>query len=373
MRRPWWLLLVLAGLIAAAPGPAGPEADELARNRRLLDKWRADPEHYARLQRDLHDFYALPTAQQERLRQLDRQLHELDPATQQRLWAVLERYSVWLERLPPADRRRVLAAADPAERLRIIRALRERQWLDRLPRRQREQLLLLPAEKRAERIAELRRKERDERRRWAQPQPKAPQQRPRRVGELPADVQRFLHEQLWPRLSATERTQLRKAEGRWPDLPRTVLQLAERYPVLPALPPPYVLVTRYENLPLRVRLALPRTALRSRGIWEELKAHQGPWPDFALALSRTPYARRKGKLPALGASRPEEFPPAVRDFLANTLPLHLGRGEADALRKLEGRWPEYPLRLHELARRHRLVIPGMSLPGPRQLWEAARS
>jgi hypothetical protein len=27
------------------------------------------------------------------------------------------------------------------------------------------------------------------------------------------------------------------------------------------------------------------------------------------------------------------------------------------------------LRLHELARKHKVDLPGMSLPGPRELWE----
>jgi hypothetical protein len=372
MRRPWWLSIVLLGLLGAAAGPTDPGADELAHNRRLLEKWRADPEHYARLQHDLQAFYALPAAQQESLRRLDRQLHELDPATQHRLWAVLERYSLWLDALPPADRRRVLAAADPDERLRLIRELRQREWFDRLPRRLREEVGKLQGEKRARYLADLRRRERQERLAWAQPRKQPTPQRPRRVGELPAEVQQFIVRQLVPRLTAAEKARLRQAEGRWPDLARTVRQLAEHYPVLPELPPPYVSVTCYDELPLAVRLALPRTVLgRRRRVWRELQKLEGRWPEFALAFTREARSRPKVWLPPLGASRPAEFPAATRAFLKNTLLPRLG-GEAKVLRKLEGLWPEYPLRLHELARRHQLVIPGMSLPGPRQLWESAR-
>src|SRR5688572_22443826 len=66
MRRHCWWLLAVAGLAAAAPRDLG-DAD-LERNRRLLDKWRADPEHYARLRRDLKAFYELPESRQQALR-----------------------------------------------------------------------------------------------------------------------------------------------------------------------------------------------------------------------------------------------------------------------------------------------------------------
>jgi len=59
-----------------------------------------------RLLDDFKSFQQLPKARQEQLRQLDRALNKADPATQQRLWAALERYYLWLERLSPADRKK---------------------------------------------------------------------------------------------------------------------------------------------------------------------------------------------------------------------------------------------------------------------------
>src|SRR5262245_33956492 len=101
MRRPRWLILVPACLLCVAF--ATPESEDLERNRRLLEKWKAEPEHYRRLKRDLAAFYALPPERQEEIRDVDRQLHDADSATQARLWAVLERYYTWLERLPEAE------------------------------------------------------------------------------------------------------------------------------------------------------------------------------------------------------------------------------------------------------------------------------
>jgi hypothetical protein len=51
----------------------------------------------------------------------------------------------------------------------------------------------------------------------------------------------------------------------------------------------------------------------------------------------------------------------------------LTKPEAERLHNAEGKWPEYPRLLLELARRHDLVVPGMSLPGPRGLWQQARA
>ena len=94
MRRPWLFVVCAACLSSLAF--ASSEGDEMERNRRLLDKWKADPEHYRRLKRDLAAFYALPAERQAQIRDLDQQLHEYDPEVQARLCAVLERYSVWL-------------------------------------------------------------------------------------------------------------------------------------------------------------------------------------------------------------------------------------------------------------------------------------
>src|SRR5262249_22097482 len=48
--------------------------------------------------------------------------------------------------------------------------------------------------------------------------------------------------------------------------------------------------------------------------------------------------------------------------------------EAEQLGSTESKpWPAYPRLLHELAKQYNLVIPGMSLPGPRELWASAHA
>src|SRR5439155_11161420 len=74
-----------------------------------------------------------------------------------------------------------------------------------------------------------------------------------------------------------------------------------------------------------------------------------------------------------GASRPAEFPAETARFLADQLPRLVEALQLEELRRLEGTWPEYPQRLHQLARQNRFAIPGLSLPGPRDLWDDARA
>jgi hypothetical protein len=378
-RPPWWLAIVLGALLGATQGAGGPDPapDELERNRRLLDKWRADPEHYQRLQRDLRAFWALPPQRQQSMRTLDRQLHQTAPATQARLWGVLERYVLWLEGLPEDDRQQVLQASGPAERLRIIKDVRQRQWIDRLPTGTRIDLLRIPDPKRRlARIAQLRALERMQRRQWQRPPQRRglPPPRPRKLREFPTAVQRFVREKLQPRLTAREKDELKRAESKWPELARTILRLAAKYPVYPEPLPPGKAVKHFQDLPQKVKRALLGQGKRLVQVRAELKPYAGKWPDFALAVVERIRPARWKDLPALGPSRPAAFPPEARTFILAKMkkPL-LSDSELKSLQRVEGRWPAYPRRLLELARRKGLVIPGMSLPGPRQLWQQARS
>jgi len=167
------LLPVLVFGLAATPSEEGTSAASdaayLERNRQLLNKWKADPEHYARLQRDLRDFWALPEPKRRQLRQVDHAFHQLNVKMQKRLWRVAERYVAWLERLPEAERQQIEKTKDTSERLHLIRTIRERQWIEHLPRKVREDLEKLPPEARAAQIIQLRKQERQQRLLWSRP------------------------------------------------------------------------------------------------------------------------------------------------------------------------------------------------------------
>ncbi len=171
--RYFLLLPMLAFIVAANPSEEGTSGTSdtalLERNRQLLSKWRADREHYARLQHDLHEFWLLPEPKRHQLRQLDDAFHQLDGKTQKRLWKVAERYTAWLDRLPQADRQQIEQAKDNGERLQAIRNIRERQWIERLPRKIREDLAKLSPKDRTARTDQLHKQEHQQRLQWSRP------------------------------------------------------------------------------------------------------------------------------------------------------------------------------------------------------------
>jgi hypothetical protein len=182
----------------------------------------------------------------------------------------------------------------------------------------------------------------------------------------------FLNEQLMPVLTVQEKADLETADGSWPGLALTVLVLAERHPILPPLPG-RTGATRYPDLPAEYRTALPRPHLVKKKQWAMLHRLEGRWPDYALAVAEVMRDEGKAANPPLGACQPRDFIPAVQQFLTTKLLPALSADEAARLRAAEGKWPEYPHLLHDLASAHRLEIPTMSLPGPRTVWEAARA
>ena len=359
----WRLLVSLIVLAAAAPVAALPEPDEeqLANNRRLFEKWRADPEHYARLKRDWRAFRSLPSEKQARIRRLDYDLHQEPPETQARLWRALERYAAWLERLPPDDLRRVQAADDPDERLRVIQEIREREWLARLPRAVRERIQNVPPAQRAAEIRKEREREQKRRQEW---QRALRRPLPIRLTDFPPEVQAFVKDSLYPLLSDEEKQRLKNAEGRWL-YGATLAELADRHPIV--LPPsPTIGPVRYQDLPPQIQRRFLKVLDRAR-----LRDVEGKWPDFALYIAEVARSRNL-PLPPLGPCRPREFTPAVQQFLDRELLPKLDEKEKQRLKAAEGRWPDYPQLLLELARTHGLKVPGMALPGPREFWDNLR-
>lgn len=367
MHRRWGQMLLLVSVLTGL-GANETEPEELKHHRQQLERWRADKEHYQRLLQDLKAFQALPQARQEQLRALDRDLHQEEITRQTQLWAVLDRYLSWLEQLPPSDRQRIQQAEDQKVKLRLIREIRDRQWVDKLPARIRDEVRALPAPQRTVRIQQLREADRRQRNLWRTGtlSRDEPTLRPTSFQELPSEVRTYL-QQLEKRLTVEEKARLKQAEGKWPDYPRTIRELAELHPILPPLPSGPI--TTYADLPPEIKTTLQRVERRKL---KALQRHSGRWPEFAWEVTKL---LQREKLPGvpLGASRLDEFPAETKSFVQNKLLPRLGPFQLKTLVSVEGRWPDYPLQLLRLARDRRLVIPGMSLPGPPDIWENARA
>ncbi len=255
----------------------------------------------------------------------------------------------------------------------LVRELRQQEWIDRLPEAERKDLLLMTAPMRANRVALLREQERKQRQEWADwangvqarlsagPRPT----KPARLAEFPESVQTFVKERLTPALSEEEAKRLAKAEGEWPRLAKTILDLSEKHPVLP--PKQTGPIERFNQLPKEAKEYL----VSKKKVQEELHKSAGKWPQYALAITEM-LKQEKHTPPPLGASRPAEFSDDIQAFLKGKLEPALTADEKTKLHAVEGRWPDYPQRLVELSAKYKLIAPGMSLPGPPELWNSAR-
>jgi hypothetical protein len=340
MRDPRLLLIVLIVLmvtpVLAFPGPS---PEEVEANRRVVGKWRADAEHYARLKNDLKQLRALPPERQDRMRRLDEELYKKEPAERAQLWRVMDRYVTWLGRLPPADRRKIEDAPTSKDKLQIIQQMRDKEWQERLP----------PGR----------------------------QKEPRRLYELPREVQAYVRVVLMPALSPEERKLLDEAEGKpWPEYPRQILALAEKHPpVFPgAVPRP--MLPKEVPWPVRDRLRdlMPTLPPADKQRVRVSPQDPGKWPDTAVAI--TEVLRKHGRMPVeLGPCRPGDFHPSFRmQAFVDRLTKVLDDKEKKQLQDAEGRWPDYPRTLLELGNAHKIPVPGMKLPEPRDWsWEKVRA
>jgi hypothetical protein len=343
-----------------------------------------NPDDPAYLRRQYVWFQAQDPQRQQQLRKLHQDFSGLDEADQVRLTRVLQAYNAWLARLSEADRRRVLEAPSAADRLDVVRQLRERDWVDTLPRPYREEYATLDGAARRQKVQEWRAEAADRRdewalaqRHWAENQGKLP---PGFTPEARAQVEAFVVH-LKENLSDAQRQALDEARAAADEhgyhfwYAREVVRLADLHPILPGKVGP----RDFASLPKEVLTYQVRNdpQFRKKGpATRELRRAQGRWPEFALELTR--YCQRnKLTLPVpLGDCRKEDMPREVRDYLTRTLEPQLkrsveGRADQKALDDAQGKWPEYPRLILELARKYKQpLIPGWTLP---PAWERIRA
>lgn len=352
---------------------------------------RPEPAPPANRDRLIELFKSFPPARQQQLRILDQQLHDLPPAEQDRLERVLESYAVWLDHLNDADRHEVLSAPNAEARLEAIRRVRERQWREALPTRQKEQLKLMAEIKDQVQLIETlkatERVRRDEwslaRRQWDALQ--TPDLKPWPFSDpvLAREVDDYLKSALKVDLSKSDpkgelapttrltrdeyitlRSQAEAANqsGHWFLYGLIIYQLAQSHPYLPE-PRKGNPITEPSQLGADLMRELRKKGL---GLLEK-KATKGKWPDFALevadASKKVAYSSE-----SLGPCRPGEFPERVDTFLSKELLPKLKSDEREKLKGLEGKWPDYPRMMIRLAEEKNLSIPGVMLPGSPSLW-----
>jgi hypothetical protein len=333
-------------------------------------------------------FKALPAARQEAIRELHRQLTDLaDRDERDRLLRVLEAYAIWLDRLPPTERKGVLAVASGTHRLDEIRSLRERQWVDSLPLAQREKIRGLPPAEKAEVIGQWRRAELEAREEWDFVRDHADDIAANRVPwpfddpalkkeviefvrvtfhtDKPTGAGSRLTANEFDRLNASLREANQKQGWAWHAYGKLAYDLTRRYE-------PWLLPEPARGEPLTRPQQLPKQYdryLRGPGA-KVAQSQEGKWPEYALAVHALSQFSKGERPPALGPAKPMDFKEPLRVFITRDLMKALSFNERRNLENQEGRWPDYPREVLKLAKLHNLSAPGMMLPGPPRQWDA---
>ncbi len=354
---------------------------------------KGEPAHLDNRDKLIGVFKSFPPARQQQLRQLDQQIHDLPADEQERLGRVLETYAVWLDRLPDLDRRRVLMANTPSERLVEVRQTKEKYWQDGLPQRQKEQLKvagdpevkvgLLERWKQADRVRReewgLARRNYDEIQGGGKPWPFSDPVLAAQVDDyvkavfkvdLAKSEPKFGEVNSPVRLTREEYVELKsrheaaKKDGLWFLYGVMVYRLSLAHPGLPEPggdKGPMTDIVHPSDL---------SRELRKKGVnfQQEKKFSRGKWPEFALEVTETCRKINFVHEP-FGPCKPGAFTEPVNLFLVELQQKKLAPAERERLKKDEGKWPEYPRLMIELAREHNLPVPGATLPGAPQDWQ----
>jgi len=317
----------------------------------------------------------LSPQRQTQLRQLDHDLHDEESAISGRLQRVLARYAEWLQQLPEGDRLKIKNARDAQERLRLIRQMREAEWIAHAPKRVQDELRNMPPERRSARVGELRKQQRQAHNDWhlAISSWDEIRQRPQllTIAGLAPDVKAFVTETLMPLLSPEEKERLRKAQSQWPLFPQVLVDLADNHPI--RLPGRTTGPKKFEDLS-----PIVQKHLSNLKAWPPpaIKKTEGKWPDYAIAVSQfaAKHAARNPKLlpGPLGESTLAEFSAAIQQFYKERLLPRLTTEDKEILARAEGKWPQFPQALVQLSTKRGLAIPGMTLPGPHEMWNRFR-
>jgi hypothetical protein len=322
-------------------------------------------------------FRALPAARQADVVRLDRDLHAKEPRERERLFRALEAYAVWLDRLPDAERRGILAAVTPTLRLGAVRDLRDRQWLDALPpavRSKPEQVQVWRDEEatRRDRLAFVRQHAEA----FAvsrSPWPFDTDVGRKEVQDFARAVFKLGEPQNRRRLDGLEQTeytrtlQVAQRDDAWAWYGLLVYELMHQRPYLPEPADPKLMYADTGDLPD----AFGRFAKKALSI--KLNAARGKWPEFPLQLHADIQNTKLGAVPALpqlGPTHYTEFKEPVRTFATKELFPKLTADERREMERAGGKWPDYSRRFVELARKYDLSVPGVTLPFSPKRWDA---
>jgi len=375
------VILLMMSFFITLGKPAGIFADardeQELKHQSLLKKLKASPEHYNQLVKNYESFQNLPKEKQKTLKDLDNAIYQLiksydsfqtlgkekqialkktagksDSQDAGRLLEVFQKFGEWYESLNQTEKDSLSKASHPDGRIAEIKKILTSQWISRLPKSDSDALLKLDEPMRAIQIVKMKKEEQI---RVAQSFDKK-----KKVGLYSEETQKFIT-QIKQQLSNEQLEKVSKLEGKKGAFVKMILDFAEDNPPLP-LNKMGVKYLSPKDLPPEVSAQLK--SLKQTGIYKplELIKIEKKWPAFARGV--TEIIRRND--PAFnyefGACKLEDLPEDIRTVVENELIQMLQDDEKVKLQAVEGKWPDYPLMLRDLARVHLVTIPGISIP-----------
>ncbi|MSU79912.1 MAG: hypothetical protein EXS16_17710 [Gemmataceae bacterium] len=369
-----WCLSLFSIALTLTYAVADPSADELKAARHRLEEWRKfHPDEIARMQASLKQFQEMPENRRDAIVKLDLDLHSLPEPRRTKYASALDRYADWLERLHtlhPKIWQTIKDSPNAAERFKLIRDQREQEWMESQPKPYRDQFDKLPfGEARTAFIATLRSEERQKREQWIIAQRfwrdlEGKQTLLCRLPEYSESVKLYVTEFLLPYITDAEKKHLANADGRWPDYPMALVEIASTRPT--ALPPARTeeQPTKFSQFPVPVqqRFADKKAGGVKAKVLLQLSQFEGP--NFATKAAEI--ALRENKLPfgfEYLACNDKSLMKPMQEFVKTQL-LPTLKDDADR-RKLTdnlGKWPYYAQAIQELSKKHQLTPPWHYLP-----------
>jgi hypothetical protein len=299
----------------------------------------------------------------------------------------VERDPDWLEQLrkdDPQAWQAIKTAQDETIRQVLIKDQRDREWMQGQPKAYRDQWAKLQGDTRGKFVAKLRLEERQKHQRWEVAQRfwkelESQKTLPCRLSDFtyeskgkvkdkePAKlvnrVETYVNDYLKPYMTVQEEEQLRETEGHWPDYPMALVEIASRR--TPALPPIGKELRKFDDVPKPVRNRLTDAKL-PKDIKKVVARYHQLDGSAAFATRLVEMAAKDSKLPfehEYLASNPASLQKAMKKFYDDVLVPAVK--DSDDFRKLsasEGKWPDFPLAIQELSRKHNLTPPWFVLP-----------
>jgi len=374
------ILLMLAFLITFGT-PAGIFADARGEQEQkyqsLLKKLKASPEHHSQLLKNYESFQALPKEKQKTLKDLDDAIYQLiksydsyqtlgkekqialkkttgksDSQEAGRLLEVFQKFGEWYEALDETEKDSLAKASHPDGRIAEIKKILTSQWISRLPQGDSVALLKLDEPMRAIQIAKMKKEEQI---RVAQSFDKK-----KKGGLYLEETQKFIT-QIKQQLSSEQLEKVGKVEGKKAAFVKMILDFADDNPPLP-LNKMGIKFLSPKDLPPEVSAQLK--SLKQLGVYKqvEITKIEKRWPAFARGVTEIIRKSDPSFNYEFGACKFNDLPEDIRTVVENELIQMLQDDEKAKLQLVEGKWPDYPLMLRDLARIHLVTIPGISIP-----------